>query len=107
MNIKLYVTSKREQLAQKLQTAIFDAIFLPKENKGIKASKWLRLQREPTLAESFYPPKNSYIETCYELGINWRELRQTLKSAIATENVPPTLYLIEDANVQENRRYHP
>jgi hypothetical protein len=68
----------REFLAQKLQTAICDAIC-----EGLEPAKeWLCLKKPVPLMDQIYPDQDGFIFTCRALGINWRLLRKTLMGAL-------------------------
>lgn len=77
--------TENEAMAHVLQVAIISAIC--EDSK--EAKKWLLLDRKLSWELATLEP-GGFIECCQTLGLNWRELRRTLKGAIAIPDVVPT-----------------
>lgn len=68
----------REIAAQMIQSAICDAVC----EDSLRAKKWLLLHRDPSEIEIIAPPMYSFIYVCSVLGLNWYNLRQSLRGAV-------------------------
>lgn len=93
----------REFLAQKLQTAICNAIGSQDEAEASEARKWLLLYKKPTADEVLDPERGSFIATCRALGLNWYDLKASLEEA--TEIEIPILRLVHADELSYNESY--
>ena len=73
----------KEIAAQMIQTAICDAVC----DNSLKAKKWLLLHRDPSEIETIAPPMYSFIYVCSLLGLNWYNLRESLKGAVGVDSL--------------------
>lgn len=67
-----------EAMAHILQTAIIAAVC---ENSR-QARKWLLLSEKITFDVLMTPEPGGFIECCKALGINWLQLRRTVRGAV-------------------------
>lgn len=68
----------REAASQLLQTAICDAICSEDPIISENAKDWLHLNTYPTLKEIIDPTPCGFIAVCKCLGLDWRNLQQSL-----------------------------